>query len=131
MQLQWRAAEVEASAQLNAFAKTLLADPEVKAHPQFAELAAAMGDVRSLIPTFSDDLADELDRLDNAATPDDRRAARDAALKVIGEYDTDLAGAEGLRDLQDLADDEYGGMEFFSGLQAALAELRRAVANAA
>jgi hypothetical protein len=131
VQLKWRAAEAEANSQLDAFAKTLLADPEVKADPKFAQLEASMKDIKSLIPTFSDDLSDELDQLDNAATPDERKAAHAAALDVISEYEADLAKAEGLRELQDLADDEYGGMAFFSALQLALAELRREVEHSA
>jgi hypothetical protein len=134
LQLQWRFAEIEARTNLQAFVKILLADPKVRQHPKFNDVQAAAANITSLLPSFnglSDELADQLDRLHAPADEDDRQAARTAALKVLTDYDAELEGADGLRDLQDLADEEYGGIMFFSGLQAALATLRREIETAA
>jgi hypothetical protein len=131
LQLRWRSAESDARTQLGAFIKAVLADPEVRNNPRFGDVQAGFADLGSLMPDFEGSLADELDRLDVAATDEERKTARAAAIKVIENYQAELGAAETLRELQELSDDEYGGIEFFSGLQVALLALHRELAAGA
>jgi hypothetical protein len=130
LQLEWRSAESSARAQLDAFVKAVLGDPEIKNSPQFADVEKAMAGVTAAMPDFDDALLDALDDVDAATNDNDRNTALKAAMKALDSYRAELDKAETLQELQSIADDDYGGMEFFSGLQAALIALRSELAAA-
>jgi hypothetical protein len=46
----------------------------------------------------------------------------------LSEYSEELDDAEGLRELQELADDDYGGISFFTELRQAIDSLEAQLA---
>ena len=123
LQTSWRDAQERARAQLDQFVASVLADPELKGNARYPAVEAAAARIAGMLPEFGDDLETDLDQIDDASSAADRVTARAAAVTTVGKYKTELDGAAGLRELQALSDDAYGGLSFFSELQSALAAL--------
>ena len=130
LRTQWRMAELTAHSALEAFVGQMLADPKVKQAPAYADLEAAAGAFADLFPDFGFALEDALDDLEAAEDDHGRAEARRHALLALDGYEADLAGADGLRDLQALAQADYGSGGFVDVLQAAFAALRGELSRA-
>lgn len=124
LQSQWRDAQVRARAQLQQFVTAFLADPEVKADPDFAAIKSQLGAANDLLPEFGTSIETALEAIDLAKDDQGRSAARAAASQVMDEYAANLESAAGLRELQSLSNDEYGGISFYTELQQAVESLK-------
>lgn len=124
LQGQWRDAQARARGQLQQFVAAFLADPEVKADPAFEEVKVEMGSAADLLPTFGNAIEAALEAIDLARDDEGRTAARSQARQVLDGYTSTLQSSDGLRELQSLSDDEYGGISFYSELQQAVTSLK-------
>jgi hypothetical protein len=129
LQTSWREAQERAGAQLDEFVASVLADPELKGNARYPLVEAAASRIKGMLPKFGDDLETDLAQIDDASSEADRATARAAAVKTVGKYRAELDGASGLKELQALSDDAYGGLSFFSELQGALASLATQLAT--
>jgi hypothetical protein len=124
-QILWRDAEKQAQARLEALIATVLADKVLQADAErFNELKANEPALRSLIPSEGGTLDEQLGTFDGASSTEERERARQAALNALGDYIDTLDQSEELHELQKLADEDYGGVPFYAGLQKALSALR-------
>ena len=123
-QIAWNDARAKARAELERFSRAVLADPDIQEDELYDEVVALSGEFTTLLPQFDDELEEIVDRLDGIVA-EDARAPLIAELKSkVAEYRALLNEAEGLADLQSLADDEYGGLSFFHALDEALNALQ-------
>jgi len=131
LQFAWRDAQDRARDQLEQFVGAVLSDPEIKADPRFDEAAQAASGIADQIPEFGNEIESALGAIDDA--PDDaaRARARAAARAVLQGYTEVLEDADGLKALQALSDDDYGGISFFGELQKALQSLEEQLDKAA
>ena len=83
-----------------------------------------------MMPEFGTGIETALADIDDAETPAARASAVAAARKVLGDYRKRLDDADDLRALQELSDDEYGGISFFGELQQSLESLEAQLAKA-
>jgi hypothetical protein len=127
LQISWRDAQTSANAELARFIAAVLADPEVQEDELYPDVVEATAAASTLVPGFGGDLSDVLDKLDATTDAEVRNDLTAEAKKLIGEYSSMLDDAEGLRELQSLSDDEYGGISFFGELQKALRSLETAI----
>jgi uncharacterized protein (DUF2267 family) len=119
----WQDAQERARQQFDQFVASVLNDDEIKADPLFNQVKAAAAGIARQIPDFGSEIEGALAKIDDASSIEARGKARDAAQVVLTNYNRTLDGAKGLRALQDLSDDEYGGLSFFSELQKAITSL--------
>lgn len=131
LELEWRDAQAKSRKQLDQFVAAFLADQEVQADPRFAQISVAASEIAKQMPMFGNELEDALDAIDDAADDAARAKARTGAQKILANYSKTLDGAEGLHELQALADDDFGGISFVSELQLALDKLGAQLASAA
>lgn len=130
LQFAWRDAQDRARKQLDQFVAAVLADKKVQADEKFEEVKAAAAGVTRMMPEFGNDIETALGEMDDARDEAARKKARAAAQQVLESYSTKLDEAAGLQELQELSDDEFGGISFIGELQAALASLGAQIARA-
>ena len=131
LELEWRDAQAKSRKQLDQFVAAFLADQEVQADPRFAQISVAASEIAKQMPIFGNDLEDALSAIDDAADDAARAKVRTQTQKILANYSMALDGAEGLHELQSLADDDFGGISFVSELQFALDKLGAQLASAA
>ncbi|MBW4092691.1 MAG: hypothetical protein HIU82_16530 [Proteobacteria bacterium] len=120
---EWEAAEVRARRQLDSFIDMLLGDTDLQADPRYPELQARSAWLEGLLPDDGGTLAVLLRQFDDATAGPARVQAQKKARAALDSYRADLAETEGLPEMQELADDLFGGQPFLSGLLTTLAEL--------
>ena len=130
LQFAWRDAQGKARKQLDQFVAAVLADKDIQADPRFGEAKAAASEIGDMMPEFGTGIETALADIDDAETPAARASAVAAARKVLGDYRKMLDDADDLRALQELSDDEYGGISFFGELQQSLESLEAQLAKA-
>jgi len=123
LQRQWQQAQEQAHATLEGFVASLLANPALQQDERYPRLQAAEGVLTSLIPDDRGLLENELADVDEASDPDEIRAVRDRATSALKAYSSRLEQGQDLRELQELADQEYDGAPFLKPLQQSLAAL--------
>ena len=130
LQFAWRDAQDRARKQLDQFVAAVLADKQVQADEKFEEVKAAAAGVTRMMPEFGNDIETALGEMDDARDEAARKTARVAAQRVLESYSTKLDEAAGLQELQELSDDEFGGISFIGELHAALASLGAQIGRA-
>ncbi len=121
--LGWRKAQAEAKQQLERFASVLLADEGVRADPRYDEVVEAAADLADVLPEFSAELEDVLDRLDGVTDPTEREDEIERARDLIEECRGVLEDAEQLAALSEFAADEFGQADTMDRLRDALVDL--------
>jgi len=130
LQFAWRDAQDRARKQLDQFVAAVLADKQVQADKKFEEVKTAAAGVTKMMPEFGNDIEIALGEMDDARDDTARKTARVAAQRVLESYSTKLDEAAGLQELQELSDDEFGGISFLGELQAAIASLGAQIGRA-
>ena len=126
-QIAWNQARGVARAGLERLGQAVMADPELQDDEDYDEIAALAGQFTTLLPQFDDELAEMVDSLEDAVSPEAREPLIAALKHKVTEYRDTLKDAEGLAELQALADDSYGGVPFFHSLDQALQSLQAAI----
>jgi hypothetical protein len=129
LSIAWRDAQDKAGREFDRFIAKLLSDGEIQADPRFEELKEAASDIADQMPEFAGDIEDALGDIDGAGDQEERATARANARQILAEYSRTLEDAGGLRELQALADEEYGGLSFFTELRHAIDSLEAQLAT--
>jgi hypothetical protein len=120
LQLAVREAHAEAVRNLNDLCAKVLALPEVKAENRAAEVQQAVQRLAGLIPPLDSALSDAVARYDAAADATERNAvARDATALLAG-LQQKLSASRALRQLEQFASADLGGMKVAQDLRGAL-----------
>jgi hypothetical protein len=127
-QIEWRAARNRALANVDALTRQVQVDPEILADPDGKEAIALAGQFAGLLPEFDESLEVTLDQLDAETDSERRTMLVQRASSELASYRLLLGAADGLAQLQELSDQEYGGIACYRELELALGKLAKLLA---
>jgi len=132
LMLLWRGAQSELAANMGDLGRMVLARPDVQADPRFPEVQKAVARLPDLIPIFSEELEDVLDRGLNAGPGAEGTGLAAEGVEAVDAYRQQLDGSPELAALEKLAADDLGvGIRLHRALDDALRELRVELARQA
>jgi hypothetical protein len=123
--LRWRSAQASLAASLDQVAKTVLSKPEIKADPNFDQIAACASQLPTFVPRFGTALEDAIDEGINAGQGPQAQEIARRAVSIIDQYRAQIAEMTELTDLEEFVKDDLGlRVPLGADLDAALTELR-------
>lgn len=123
--LRWRSAQASIAASLDQVAKAVLANPKIKADPNFGQIKTCAGQLPTFVPRFGTALEDAIDAGINAGQGPQAADIARRAVSIIDQYRAQIAEMAELTDLEEFVKHDLGlRLPLGTDLDAALAELR-------